>query len=217
MEKEWKEFDYGDKKYKISTSGELYNYDLDYFVKHTINQDGYPTVKIGSMEKRKSISVHKLVAIYFVNNPKPDEYNEINHIDFNRENCNADNLEWCTHKQNIAYSYNANRMYAQNHDISGENNNNYGNRKLSKIYKENPELAKEKQSRPGIKNGRCMKVAMFTIDKSFYKEFNYLRECADYIINSGITAFNRNVVAKNISDCIVKRKDSYLNYYFKTI
>ncbi len=23
MEKEWKEFDYGDKKYKISTSGEL--------------------------------------------------------------------------------------------------------------------------------------------------------------------------------------------------
>jgi len=53
MEKEWKEFDYGDKKYKISSEGEIYNYDLDYFVKHTINQDGYPTVKIGSMEKRK--------------------------------------------------------------------------------------------------------------------------------------------------------------------
>jgi hypothetical protein len=60
------------------------------------------------------------------------------------------------------------------HDTYGENNNNYGNRKLSKIYKENPELAKEKQSRPGIKNGRCIKVAMFTIDKSFYKEFNYV-------------------------------------------
>ena len=217
MEEKWKEFEYGNKRYKISSFGNLYNYTSGIFIKHTINQDGYPIVKIGSKYNRKSISVHRLVAIYFVENPKPNEYNEVNHIDFDRMNCKADNLEWCTHLQNIAYSFGAKRMYVQKHNMIGKNNTNFGNRKLSKIYAENKELAKEKQGRPGIKNGRCVKVAMFTPDKNFYKEFNYMRECADYIINSGIATFDRDVIANNISNCIKKRQKSYLDYYFEAI
>lgn len=34
---------------------------------------------------------------------------EVNHKDFNRENYNASNLEWVTHKENISYSVRYNK------------------------------------------------------------------------------------------------------------
>lgn len=44
--------------------------------------------------------VHRLVAYLFVDNPYPEEYDAVNHIDGNKNNNCADNLEWCTSKQN---------------------------------------------------------------------------------------------------------------------
>ena len=55
------------------------------------------------MEKKKTVSVHRLVAMAFVNNPNPDKYKEVNHIDENKLNNNADNLEWCTRSYNQKY------------------------------------------------------------------------------------------------------------------
>lgn len=45
--------------------------------------------------------VHRLVARAFV--PNPNNYPEINHKDENRQNNEADNLEWCTRKYNHDY------------------------------------------------------------------------------------------------------------------
>jgi hypothetical protein len=216
-EEKWKDFEFKDAKYKISSFGKIYSYASQSFIKEHLSKDGYPQVTIGGKKKRSTCRVHRLVAIYFVENPKPDEYNEVNHIDFDRTNYKSENLEWCTHLQNIAYSVAAKRMYCQANDVTGKNNHNYGNKKLSKIYANDKKLAKEKQGRPGAKNGRCVKVAMFTYDKSFYKEFNYIRECADYMIESNIITSNRDMVANNISNCIVKKQESYLNYYFEAI
>ena len=55
------------------------------------------------MAKKKTVSVHRLVAMAFVNNPNPDKYKEVNHIDENKLNNNADNLEWCTRSYNQKY------------------------------------------------------------------------------------------------------------------
>lgn len=60
-----------------------------------INPDGYPC--FGG-----SVPVHLYVAFGWV-----DGYfkgAEINHKDFDRQNFNADNLEWVTHAENVAYS-----------------------------------------------------------------------------------------------------------------
>jgi uncharacterized protein YlbG (UPF0298 family) len=47
-------------------------------------------------------TIHRLVASYFVENP--NGYNEVNHIDGNKENNKAENLEWCSRKQNAKHA-----------------------------------------------------------------------------------------------------------------
>ena len=59
------------------------------------NQDGYPCFGGG-------VPVHLYVAHAWVNGYFDGA--EVNHKDFNRENYNADNLEWVTHKENIDYT-----------------------------------------------------------------------------------------------------------------
>lgn len=64
---------------------------------------GYPFVWMQVKESRIERHVHRLVALAFVENPKPDEYDVVNHKDENPRNNKVDNLEWCTHKYNLLY------------------------------------------------------------------------------------------------------------------
>lgn len=68
----------------------------------TDNGYGYKIVSLGGREHRKNYYVHRLVAEAFIPNPK--EKRVVNHKDYNRANNRADNLEWCTDKENIQYS-----------------------------------------------------------------------------------------------------------------
>jgi len=60
---------------------------------------GYLKVKLYKENKRLNKYVHQLVATAFI--PNPNNYSEINHIDYNKENNCVENLEWCTHIENI--------------------------------------------------------------------------------------------------------------------
>lgn len=62
---------------------------------------GYRQLTICKDGKQKSVKVHRLVAEAFV--PNPNNYTEVNHIDENRWNCNASNLEWCSRDYNVKY------------------------------------------------------------------------------------------------------------------
>lgn len=64
---------------------------------------GYPFVWMQVKENKIERHVHRLVALAFVENPKPEEYTVVNHKDENPRNNNADNLEWCTHHYNVLY------------------------------------------------------------------------------------------------------------------
>ena len=65
-----------------------------------------------SPTERKRITVHRLVALAFVDNPFG--YVEVNHKDENPQNNRADNLEWCTHKYNMNYGTTPKRLNIKN-------------------------------------------------------------------------------------------------------
>lgn len=94
--------------------------------------------------------------------------------------------------------------------IIGNKNPNYGNRTLSKRYKENPKLAKEKQARIGSQNGKAIPVSLYINDK-FEKQFGYLEECAQYLIDKYHWEIKSNSLAIRIN---IHRKN---NTYYKKI
>ncbi len=97
----------------------------------------------------------------------------------------------------------------------GEKNPNFGNRKLSQIYANDRELAKQKQSRQGAQNGMAKSCSMYDMNDNLIGEFSYIGECAKYMIDNGLTrSKNINTVRGNISSSI-KNNNPYSNYKFK--
>ena len=71
------------------------------------NRDEYPRItysffdKSGKQYKCHS-DIHNLIASIFIPNPKPNEYNIVNHKDKSKLNFQIENLEWCnTHYNNL--------------------------------------------------------------------------------------------------------------------
>lgn len=75
-------------------------------LKPIYNQKGYQMVRIYFDNKEfKSISVHRLVAIAFVHNPRPNEYDQVNHINGEKDDNHVENLEWCNNSMNQKHAY----------------------------------------------------------------------------------------------------------------
>ena len=69
-------------------------------LKQIKNNKGYLYVNLSLNGKFKPFFVHRLVGEAFIEN----KYNkpEINHIDHNPLNNSTQNLEWCTHSENMS-------------------------------------------------------------------------------------------------------------------
>lgn len=87
-------------KYHRTKNGGYYSKEI--IIKPTPNERGYLMVDLSKNTKRRKIFVHRLVAEAFI--PNPNNYNQVNHIkEFEKQNNNIDNLEWCTCKYNCNY------------------------------------------------------------------------------------------------------------------
>jgi hypothetical protein len=88
--------------YNISNYGDVQNLKTGKVLKPMVTIKGYHRVDLGY----KTYSIHRLVAIEFIQNPnnKP----QVNHIDCNKSNNRADNLEWCTNGENQIHAINHN-------------------------------------------------------------------------------------------------------------
>lgn len=107
MEEVWKDIPGYEGRYKISNTGLILGYGRSHrkpYIKAVVTTKlGYKRVSLFDGKSLNHYFVHRLVATVFVSNPKPDEYNVINHKDENPSNNRADNLEWCTQKYNVNY------------------------------------------------------------------------------------------------------------------
>jgi hypothetical protein len=194
-------------EYLVSDHGFIYKDGKK--LNHRKNKDGYIVVYTKDAIRNKDLTtgVHRLVGFTFIENDDVENKVEINHKDYDRENNHVDNLEWISRADNVRYSV------CNKPDMRGEKNNNFGNRKLSKFYKDNPDVALEKQSRKGSRNGRCVKISLYK-DNEFVKTFEYIGECCEYLKDKYSIESSIDSMRNSISKCI-KNNREYKGFTFK--
>ena len=93
--------------YQISNLGRVKSLNYRHTGKEKIikvgkHKDGYLTVCLYKEGAKKYYTVHKLVGNAFLSNPHG--FKEVNHIDEDKTNNCADNLEWCSRSYNCSYN-----------------------------------------------------------------------------------------------------------------
>jgi hypothetical protein len=102
---EWKEIPYqltlGKQNYWISNKGRFKN-NMGKVMELT-NHTNYITISFKNKGKSKTYQLHRIVALMFVENP--DNKLFVNHIDGDKINNCADNLEWVTKSENTLHAH----------------------------------------------------------------------------------------------------------------
>lgn len=89
-------------KYGISPLGKVYSVRTKRIMKSRVNKPHkYLYISLGSHEAKKTVSIHRLVALHFV--PNLDKKREVHHIDGNPLNNAYWNLQWVTGDENQAF------------------------------------------------------------------------------------------------------------------
>ena len=90
--------------YSISNLGYVINNRTKRKLKNLIQKykSGYQCYRVNLYNggKPKNAKIHKLLGEYFITNPKPDIYNEIDHINRNPLDNDLSNLRWCNRSIN---------------------------------------------------------------------------------------------------------------------
>lgn len=92
--------------YLVNQNGEVYSIKgkvVPCKLKPKIDKNGYQIVNLTINKKKKSIGIHRIIALTYLSNVT--NLPEVNHKDGNKNNNSVDNLEWCTPKYNINHSF----------------------------------------------------------------------------------------------------------------
>jgi hypothetical protein len=114
---------------------------------------GYLYTNLTKDKTKKKVKIHRIVAEAFI--PNPLKLPEVNHINGDKSDNRACNLEWVTRRENIAHAYKTGLMKSK--------------RKLSK---EDVSVVKELRNRDKLKL------------KDIAKLFNVSIPCISFILNN---------------------------------
>lgn len=103
MHEVWKDIEGSKGLYQISNFGNVKSLNYNHTktekqLKPVMHRNGYSVVNLSGT----IYSVHRLVAEAFI--PNPDGKLQVNHIDGNKQNNHAFNLEWVTAKENMEHA-----------------------------------------------------------------------------------------------------------------
>jgi hypothetical protein len=91
----WRPFPGYEGYYEISNHGDVKRLDTGKLISRKVEKNGYVRVHLSKNGKAESILLHRAVALAFVPNRNPKAFKTVNHIDENKQNNSASNLEWC--------------------------------------------------------------------------------------------------------------------------
>ncbi|AUR94303.1 HNH nuclease [Vibrio phage 1.193.O._10N.286.52.C6] len=87
--------------YAASRCGKVFRISSGKEMAKTFNKStGYCMVRMCHNNHARTVRVNRIMGFTWVNNPSPEVYDSINHIDGDKTNDHADNLEWCSGSQN---------------------------------------------------------------------------------------------------------------------
>jgi hypothetical protein len=99
----WKDIeDY--ENYQVSNFGNIYSKTTEAFLSSDCKKHQYRYVTLSKNNKQSTFCVHRLVAKAFVYNSNPDLKTQVDHIDGNKRNNYASNLEWVSPSENVKRS-----------------------------------------------------------------------------------------------------------------
>lgn len=89
--------------YEVSAVGEVRNAKTGHLMKQTASNWGYMRTQIREGARRVQLSVHRAVATAFV--PNPSGKPQVNHINGDKADNRAENLEWVTPSENVRKAF----------------------------------------------------------------------------------------------------------------
>lgn len=87
----------------VSQDGMVMARDTGKILRAWNNGCGYSVIRIARNGVKYRAYVHRLVAECYVENP--NGYSEVNHLNGNKDDNTAGNIEWCSHRRNMLHAY----------------------------------------------------------------------------------------------------------------
>jgi hypothetical protein len=91
-------------RYLVSSFGRFKHRETGFIMKGIKASNGYPIAQLTLNKKQHAILAHRLVCEAF-HGPSPAGKDLVNHIDGNRANNNASNLEWVSRRGNARHMW----------------------------------------------------------------------------------------------------------------